>query len=217
MCAAVGAPGLHFHDLRHSGNLLAAASGALLRDLMNRMGHDSMRAALIYHHATQKADRKIAQALERLLGEHGGEDGVAEQDDDEPPDAPLGALANRTRIARRVQPSQNEEGPGQGKGLLTWAFGGERVTGIEPELSAWETSRPCGTTNDLRRSAPVTPPGTPFDTEAWCTRGARRDRQKRASCTTAETSWHTAGRRTGFGVGDRNMKSGEPSLAVTQE
>jgi hypothetical protein len=56
---------------RHSGNLLAAASGALLRDLMNRMGHDSMRAALIYHHATQKADRKIAQALERLLGEHG--------------------------------------------------------------------------------------------------------------------------------------------------
>jgi integrase len=85
--SAVGAPGLHFHDLRHSGNLLAAASRASLRDLMNRMGHDSMRAALIYQHATQKADRKIAQALEHLLGEHAGENGAAERDDDEPPDA----------------------------------------------------------------------------------------------------------------------------------
>ena len=84
--AAVGAPGLHFHDLRHSG-LLAAASGASLRDLMNRMGHDSMRAALIYQHATQEADRRIAHALERLLGDHAEGNGGAEQDDDEPPDA----------------------------------------------------------------------------------------------------------------------------------
>jgi hypothetical protein len=53
---------------------------------MNRMGHDGMRAALIYQHATQRADRKIAQALARLLGGHGGEDGVAEQDGDESPD-----------------------------------------------------------------------------------------------------------------------------------
>jgi hypothetical protein len=34
------------------------------------MGHDSMRAALIYQHTTQKADRKIADALELLLAEH---------------------------------------------------------------------------------------------------------------------------------------------------
>jgi hypothetical protein len=46
------------------------AERASLRDLMNRMGHDSMRAALIYQHATQKADRRIADALERMLGEH---------------------------------------------------------------------------------------------------------------------------------------------------
>jgi integrase len=57
--AAVGAPGLHFHDLRHTGNYFAAMSGASLRDLMARMGHDSMRAALIYQHANQSADRKI--------------------------------------------------------------------------------------------------------------------------------------------------------------
>jgi integrase len=40
---AVGAEGLHFHDLRHTGNHLAAVSGAGLRDLMARMGHDSER------------------------------------------------------------------------------------------------------------------------------------------------------------------------------
>ncbi|MEU5939057.1 hypothetical protein ABZ807_07670 [Micromonospora sp. NPDC047548] len=45
--AAVGVPGLHFHDLRHTGNTLAArAPGASLRDIMARMGHDSPRAAL---------------------------------------------------------------------------------------------------------------------------------------------------------------------------
>ena len=36
--AAVGAPGLHFHDLRHTGNTFAAMTGASLRDLMTRMG-----------------------------------------------------------------------------------------------------------------------------------------------------------------------------------
>ena len=63
--AAVDATGLHFHDLRHTGNTLAAGSGASLRDLMLRMGHDSMRAALIYQHATSNADQHIADALSR--------------------------------------------------------------------------------------------------------------------------------------------------------
>jgi integrase len=35
----VGLPGLHFHDLRHTGNTLAAGTGASLADLMARMGH----------------------------------------------------------------------------------------------------------------------------------------------------------------------------------
>ena len=60
---AIGAPGLHFHDLRHTGNSLAAATGASLRDLMDRMGHDSARAALIYQHKTTAAGRAIAAAL----------------------------------------------------------------------------------------------------------------------------------------------------------
>ena len=45
---AIGMEGLHFHDLRHAGNHLAASSGAGLKDLMDRMGHSSPRAALIY-------------------------------------------------------------------------------------------------------------------------------------------------------------------------
>jgi len=49
--AAMGVPGLHFHDLRHIGNTLAAGTGASVRDLMARMGHDSPAAAMIYQHA----------------------------------------------------------------------------------------------------------------------------------------------------------------------
>jgi integrase len=59
----MGLAGLHFHDLRHTGNTLAAQSGASLADLKARMGHDSDRAALIYQHATKDADQRIADAL----------------------------------------------------------------------------------------------------------------------------------------------------------
>ncbi|WP_204074892.1 tyrosine-type recombinase/integrase [Planotetraspora phitsanulokensis] len=63
----IGFPGLHFHDLRHTGNTIAAGSGATLRDLMERMGHDSVRAALIYQHSTAEADRKIANAMDDTI------------------------------------------------------------------------------------------------------------------------------------------------------
>jgi integrase len=54
--------GFHFHDLRHTGNHLAASSGASTRELMHRMGHASMRAALIYQHATSERDREIPES-----------------------------------------------------------------------------------------------------------------------------------------------------------
>jgi integrase len=60
-------PGLHFHDLRHTGNTWAAKTGATLRDLMDRMGHSTTRAALIYLHKTSGRDRKIADALGKLV------------------------------------------------------------------------------------------------------------------------------------------------------
>ena len=61
---AIGAEGLHFHDLRHTGNHFAAASGASLRDLMARMGHDSERAAIIYQHEAHGADLVITSAID---------------------------------------------------------------------------------------------------------------------------------------------------------
>ncbi|MEU7862102.1 tyrosine-type recombinase/integrase [Nonomuraea sp. NPDC049141] len=61
--------GFHFHDLRHTGNTLAAQSGATLRDLMTRMGHSSTRAALIYQHTAMERDRAIADALGKLAEE----------------------------------------------------------------------------------------------------------------------------------------------------
>ncbi|MEU6788668.1 site-specific integrase [Nonomuraea angiospora] len=62
-----GRPGLHFHDLRHTGNMLAAESGAGLKDLMVRMGHDNVRAAMIYQHAVRGADEAITNAIDRQL------------------------------------------------------------------------------------------------------------------------------------------------------
>jgi integrase len=67
---ALGVPNLHFHDLRHTGNILAAATGSSLRDLMTRMGHDSPRAAMIYQHATNTADQLIADGLSLLIEQH---------------------------------------------------------------------------------------------------------------------------------------------------
>jgi len=55
--------GLVFHDLRHTGNTLAAGTGASTRELMARMGHASPRAALIYQHASAERDKVIAEAL----------------------------------------------------------------------------------------------------------------------------------------------------------
>ena len=61
---AIGMEGLHFHDLRHSGNQFAANTGAGLKDLMARMGHDSERAALIYQHEARGADKRITDAID---------------------------------------------------------------------------------------------------------------------------------------------------------
>lgn len=63
----VGMPGFHFHDLRHTGNQLAAAAGASTRELMFRMGHGSTRAALIYQHAASERDREIADRLGTIV------------------------------------------------------------------------------------------------------------------------------------------------------
>jgi integrase len=75
--SAIGADGLHVHDLRHTGNQFAANSGAGLKDLMARMGHDSERAALIYQHEARGADKRITDAIDSHIQaerDHGGDD-----------------------------------------------------------------------------------------------------------------------------------------------
>jgi integrase len=60
---AGGRPDLRFHDLRHTGATLAAATGATLADLMSRLGHSTPAAALRYQHAASDRDQAIAEAL----------------------------------------------------------------------------------------------------------------------------------------------------------
>jgi integrase len=62
-----GFPGVRPHDLRHTGNTLAAATGASTRELMARLGHASPRAALIYQHATEDRDDALAKAISDLI------------------------------------------------------------------------------------------------------------------------------------------------------
>ncbi|MDT4936660.1 MAG: hypothetical protein QOG80_331 [Pseudonocardiales bacterium] len=64
---ASGIADIHFHDLRHTGNTLAAQSGATMSDLMARMGHTTTRAAQVYLHTTSERDRVVADALNSLL------------------------------------------------------------------------------------------------------------------------------------------------------
>jgi integrase len=62
-------PAIHFRDLRHTGNTLAANAGASLRELMERMGHDSERAALVYLHSSEERQHQIADTLSKLATE----------------------------------------------------------------------------------------------------------------------------------------------------
>ena len=64
---AANLTGVHFHDLRHTGNTLAAQAGATLSDLMTRMGHTSTRAAQIYLHTNSERDRVVARALDPIV------------------------------------------------------------------------------------------------------------------------------------------------------
>jgi integrase len=65
---AAGRPDLRFHDLRHTGAVLAAATGATLAELMARLGHSTVSAALLYQHAAADRDKVIAAALSELAG-----------------------------------------------------------------------------------------------------------------------------------------------------
>jgi integrase len=60
---AAGRPDLRFHDLRHSGAILAAAT---LAELMARLGHSPPKAAMRYQHAAHRAAIKPFQRLSKI-------------------------------------------------------------------------------------------------------------------------------------------------------
>ena len=126
----IGAAGLHFHDLRHTGNQFQQRRGA--EEPYGADGHDSARAALIYQHAARGADKRITDAIDMHV--------QVEQANDDDDGQPVGSRpsANGPLMARTVGYGPRLVRPGLGGSPLTWGFAPERVTGIEPALSAWE-------------------------------------------------------------------------------
>lgn len=61
--AKAGRPDLRWHDLRHTGATMAARHGATLAELMQRLGHSTVGAALKYQHAASDRDAELARRL----------------------------------------------------------------------------------------------------------------------------------------------------------
>jgi integrase len=64
---AAGRKDLRWHDLRHTGAVLAAQTGATLAELMGRLGHTTPGAAMRYQHAAADRDTEIARRLSALV------------------------------------------------------------------------------------------------------------------------------------------------------
>jgi len=124
----VGVEHLHFHDLRHTGNTLAATAGASTKELMVRMGHANPRAALIYQHATAERDKAIAQALSELAA-------PSRKSAQQPISDPFiddGEGSAGTDEGFGARDGRAMEGPGNGTEAPERASDLERTTGFEP-------------------------------------------------------------------------------------
>nr|WP_079105011.1 tyrosine-type recombinase/integrase [Streptomyces prasinopilosus] len=93
-CRDAGVKGLHFHDLRHTGNTLAASTGASTRELMACMGHITARAALIYQHASAERDRLIADAVSGLVNRGRKKTRTGTEKEDQKPEGHAGDTAD---------------------------------------------------------------------------------------------------------------------------
>jgi integrase len=65
--AAIGRPGLRFHDLRHFAGLEAAYAHATVAESMSRLGHSNPRMAL---HYTEVAAGRDAELAKRISARH---------------------------------------------------------------------------------------------------------------------------------------------------
>ncbi len=64
--ASIGRDDLTWHDLRHTGATLAYRAGGSVKDVQNRLGHTTARAAMMYAHAVDDSDRMIAEKMNEL-------------------------------------------------------------------------------------------------------------------------------------------------------
>ena len=60
---------------------MSAATGATLKELMARLGHADVRAAMIYQHATRDRDRLIAQGLGGFIRDARAASGKPEEEE----------------------------------------------------------------------------------------------------------------------------------------
>jgi integrase len=64
---AAGRDDLRFHDLRHTGAVMAAQSGATIAELMGRLGHATPAMAIRYQHVAQGRDDEIARRMSEMI------------------------------------------------------------------------------------------------------------------------------------------------------
>lgn len=73
--------GLHavrLHDLRHLGGTITAQTGATLKEIMERLGHSTVGAALRYQHVAENRAAEIASRLDvKLSNELGHVEGTS--------------------------------------------------------------------------------------------------------------------------------------------
>jgi len=66
-CEAAGIEDFHLHDIRHIAGTEAAQAGLTTKDIMVRLGHSTMAAALRYQHSSQARQVKAAGLIDAML------------------------------------------------------------------------------------------------------------------------------------------------------
>lgn len=79
LIARAGLPYIHFHDLRHTAATLMRESGVDILVVSQQLGHASVAITLgLYGHVRPAARRQGAEAMDRLFGRAGRQDGAPE-------------------------------------------------------------------------------------------------------------------------------------------
>ncbi len=126
---------IRVHDLRHTGNTFAAETGASLAELMNRMGHSSTRAAMIYLHTRDERDREIASTMDKMVKRElkRSQPNAKKANQTECRGAP--GVAPRTEHRKRLALSASTVRPRAGDGNRTRAVS-LGIVGIWPSIAA---------------------------------------------------------------------------------